>query len=73
VEAIKAIEEEASKYAATIVKRKVKTTTILANPSSLISPLMEVPSQDILGTPMLGERVMNIRGSGHIPFGLQGM
>ena len=72
VEAIKAIEEEGKKYAATAGQRNIKKTVIVANPSDLISPLVEVPSQDVQGTPFLGERVMNIKGSGAIPFGLQG-
>ena len=59
-------------YVATANQRNVKKTVIVANPSDLISPLVEVPSQEVQGTPFLGERVMNIKGSGAIPFGLQG-
>lgn len=72
-EAIKAIEEESNKYVATVANRKVKNIITRANPNLLISPFLEVPAQDIPGTPSLGERVMNIRGHGAIPFGLQGL
>jgi hypothetical protein len=74
-EAVKTVEEESNRYVANNNARKKKTVMINCQTNQLLTPLSDIPATDEESTQMdipLGERVMNLRDNGPIPFGLKG-
>jgi 5'-3' exoribonuclease 1 len=74
-EAVKTVEEESNRYVANNNARKKKLITIESTTNLLATPLSDIPTTDEESAQTdisLGERVMNLRDNGPIPFGLKG-
>eukprot|EP00005_Dracoamoeba_jomungandri_P010120 CAMPEP_0174266432 /NCGR_PEP_ID=MMETSP0439-20130205/30202_1 /TAXON_ID=0 /ORGANISM="Stereomyxa ramosa, Strain Chinc5" /LENGTH=1547 /DNA_ID=CAMNT_0015353391 /DNA_START=52 /DNA_END=4695 /DNA_ORIENTATION=- len=75
--AMKAIEKQSNRYAASQAKQKVQKVKLEVSPKTLLNPISEdtqVENDTTFGNsiPRLGERVLNLRDCGPIPFGLTG-